>query len=346
MRAEGGRVGLLEHHLDRVAASAEALGMAPMPSRERMRGAVGGGARRLRRPSGQGAPDRDPAAHAAGGGLPRGERRPQTRRRSRRSACAAPGGRGTASPSTRPSPTPGTGSIGGAPRSAGAGLALLLDADGRLGEAALANVIVATGAGRVHGPRPGAAGRGGAGRRGGGQGVRQQELPEAVWREAREIVLTDAVTGALAVVAVDAALVGWESGCARRRSHWPARGIRVAPDWRLSGVRSRAARSARSGRSSPESGSAGQPGPPAGPGAGHLDGALELLPAREVVYRLVEERGWISIADLARELPVIAPRAIHPPYTDDPELYLLRLVAGCLAGARHRRSAECSRPGP
>jgi hypothetical protein len=60
----------------------------------------------------------------------------------------------------------------------------------------------------------------------------------------------------------------------------------------------------------------------------HLDGALELLPAREVVYRLVEERGSVSIADLARELPVIAPRAIHPPYTDDPELYLLRLVAG------------------
>ncbi len=60
----------------------------------------------------------------------------------------------------------------------------------------------------------------------------------------------------------------------------------------------------------------------------HLEGALELLPAREVVYRLVEERGPISIADLARELPAIAPRTVHPPYTDDPELYLLRLVAG------------------
>jgi hypothetical protein len=60
----------------------------------------------------------------------------------------------------------------------------------------------------------------------------------------------------------------------------------------------------------------------------HLDGATELLPAREVVYRLVHDRGPISIADLALELPAIAPRAVHPPYTDDPELYLLRLVAG------------------
>ncbi len=60
----------------------------------------------------------------------------------------------------------------------------------------------------------------------------------------------------------------------------------------------------------------------------HVDGALELLPAREIVYRLVEERGPISIADLAQELPAIAPRAVHPPYTEDPELYVLRLVAG------------------
>ena len=60
----------------------------------------------------------------------------------------------------------------------------------------------------------------------------------------------------------------------------------------------------------------------------HLDGAPELLPAREIVYRLVDERGPISLADLARELPGLAPRAVHPPYTEDPELYMLRLVAG------------------
>jgi hypothetical protein len=39
----------------------------------------------------------------------------------------------------------------------------------------------------------------------------------------------------------------------------------------------------------------------------HIDGAPELLPAREVVYRLVDERGPISVADLARELPGLAP---------------------------------------
>jgi hypothetical protein len=62
--------------------------------------------------------------------------------------------------------------------------------------------------------------------------------------------------------------------------------------------------------------------------AEHLDGAVELLPAREVVYRIVHDRGPISIADLAAELAGVAPRAVHPPYTDDPELYLLRLIAG------------------
>lgn len=60
----------------------------------------------------------------------------------------------------------------------------------------------------------------------------------------------------------------------------------------------------------------------------HLDGAIELLPTRETLYRLVVERGPISVADLARELTAVSPRAVHPPYTDDPELYLLRLVAG------------------
>lgn len=62
--------------------------------------------------------------------------------------------------------------------------------------------------------------------------------------------------------------------------------------------------------------------------AEHLDGPADLLPARELVYRIVHDRGPISIADLAQELPGLAPRAVHPPYTDDPDLYVLRLVAG------------------
>ncbi|CAN0514070.1 unnamed protein product, partial [Phaeothamnion confervicola] len=40
MRAEGGRVALLERHLDRLTRSAQALGLAPMPERAAMRAAV------------------------------------------------------------------------------------------------------------------------------------------------------------------------------------------------------------------------------------------------------------------------------------------------------------------
>ncbi|HSJ73962.1 MAG TPA: hypothetical protein VK904_06565, partial [Miltoncostaeaceae bacterium] len=39
-------------------------------------------------------------------------------------------------------------------------------------------------------------------------GAREEALDEAAWRGAREIVLTNAVAGALAVVAVDGAPVG------------------------------------------------------------------------------------------------------------------------------------------
>ena len=60
----------------------------------------------------------------------------------------------------------------------------------------------------------------------------------------------------------------------------------------------------------------------------HLDGATELLPIRETVYRLVLERGPMSVADLARELAATRQRTVGPPYTEDPELFLLRIVAG------------------
>ncbi len=92
---------------------------------------------------------------------------------------------------------------------AGADHALLLDADGRLGEAALANALVVR---RTPAPRP---------RRRAGSwracratiaidavGAREEALAEPAWRGAREIVLTNAVAGALAVVAVDGAPVG------------------------------------------------------------------------------------------------------------------------------------------
>ena len=52
------------------------------------------------------------------------------------------------------------------------------------------------------------------------------------------------------------------------------------------------------------------------------------LPAREIVYRLVRERGGMTVADLSREFAAIAPSAIRPPYAQEPEVYVLRLVAG------------------
>ncbi len=225
MRAEGGRVGLLEHHLDRVAASAEALGMAPMPSRERMRGAVA-------------------EALAASGARPARVRLTVTPRPTllvevspEEPAPAEPAA--VTAISVRGAWWPGnviaehkTLSYAGhrvaqrRAEAAGADHALLLDADGRLGEAALANVIVATGAGAFTAPARGLlAGVARAVAMEAG-GVREQELPEAVWRGAREIVLTNAVTGALAVVAVDGAPVGdGNPGALARRI---ATGLRAA----------------------------------------------------------------------------------------------------------------------
>jgi hypothetical protein len=51
-------------------------------------------------------------------------------------------------------------------------------------------------------------------------------------------------------------------------------------------------------------------------------------PAREVIYRLVRERGPISLADLAREFSAFLPGGVRPPYAQDPATYVLRLLAG------------------
>jgi len=91
---------------------------------------------------------------------------------------------------------------------AGADHALLLDEDGRLGEAALANVVVLTDAGPATAPATGLLA--GVAREIAIEavGAREEALDEPVWRGAREIVLTNAVAGALAVIAVDGAPVG------------------------------------------------------------------------------------------------------------------------------------------
>ncbi|MDX6646098.1 MAG: hypothetical protein QOK40_1825 [Miltoncostaeaceae bacterium] len=51
-------------------------------------------------------------------------------------------------------------------------------------------------------------------------------------------------------------------------------------------------------------------------------------PAREVVYRLVRERGPITLADLAREFGAFLPGGVRPPYTQEAAVYVLRLLAG------------------
>jgi branched-subunit amino acid aminotransferase/4-amino-4-deoxychorismate lyase len=91
---------------------------------------------------------------------------------------------------------------------AGADHALLLDAGGRLGEAALANALVATGAGPATAPAQGLLAGVARAIAVEAVGAREEALAEADWRAAREIVLTNAVAGAAAVVAVDGAPVG------------------------------------------------------------------------------------------------------------------------------------------
>jgi len=56
-------------------------------------------------------------------------------------------------------------------------------------------------------------------------------------------------------------------------------------------------------------------------------------PAREVVYRLVRERGPITLADLAREFGAFLPGGVRPPYAQDAAAYVLRLLAAGLSNA-------------
>jgi branched-chain amino acid aminotransferase len=207
MRAEGGRVGLLERHLDRLVASAEALGLRPMPSREAMRTAVA-------------------EALAASGATPARVRLttsprptllvevvPEDPAPDEPAVVTAVSVRGAWWPGNRLAEHKTLSYAGhrGAQRlaaAAGAGHALLLDADGRLGEAALANVVVLTEAGPATAPATGLLAGVARAIAIEAVGAREEVLDEPVWRAAREIVLTNAVAGALAVAAVDGVTVG------------------------------------------------------------------------------------------------------------------------------------------
>lgn len=63
-------------------------------------------------------------------------------------------------------------------------------------------------------------------------------------------------------------------------------------------------------------------------GGGRIEGPVDLLPARELVYRVVRDRGPLSLADLTRELSGVLPGGGRPPYDERPEAYVLRMVGG------------------
>ena len=207
MRAEGGRVPQLERHLARLRASATALGLAPMPSEEEMRAALA-------------------AALAAHGPGPGRVRLTATPRPTLLVEVVPVDPLGDGPPSVSAVTVPGAWLPGNRmaehktlsyaaqrlsqrrAEAAGADHALLLDRDGRLGEAAIASVFCAVGdeilTAAVDGLLPGIARA--IAIDAAGAAERAPEADE--WRAAREIVVVNAVRGAEAVVSVDGAAAG------------------------------------------------------------------------------------------------------------------------------------------
>jgi branched-chain amino acid aminotransferase len=204
MRADNGSVPLLERHLARLAASAAALGLPGMPEPARSRaavaealGAFGDGPARVRltaspRPTllvevtalAPG-PATATAVSVRGAWLPgdplaEHKTLSYARHRLRQRAAAA----------------------------AGADHALLLDDSGRLGEAALASAFCAIDGALVTAPARGllaGVARALVLERIGG---REEAPGEAAWRGASEIILTNALRGAIPVISVDGRRVG------------------------------------------------------------------------------------------------------------------------------------------
>ncbi len=207
MRAERGRVALLERHLDRLIASAAALGLAPMPTRAAMRADVGAALE----------------ASAAGPLRVRLSATPRPTLLVETSPVAEFPAR---VPGASALTVPGAWSPGNRiaehkclsyaahrwsqrrAEAAGADHALLLDGRGRLGEAALGSVFCVIGATVMTAPVSGLLAGVARSVVMDAVPVREQALGESVWRSADEIVVTNAVGGAVALVAVDGAPVG------------------------------------------------------------------------------------------------------------------------------------------
>lgn len=207
MRAEGGRVPWLGRHMDRLERSAGALGLAGLPGRAEVEEGVAaalaanpGSAQRVRvsvsaRPTllvevtdepavGPLAPEADAVA-LRGAWLPGhalAEHKTLNLAGYRRAQAAA--------------------------AAAGAAHALLLDADGRLGEAAVANafcvlygtLVTAPARGLLPGVARAAVLEVAA--------AREESLEEPVWRSAEELFLTNAVARVIPITAVDGRRVG------------------------------------------------------------------------------------------------------------------------------------------
>lgn len=207
MRAGDGRVPLLERHLDRLAEAARALDLSPMPGREEARAAVeetvaamGGAPCRVRLTA---TPRPTLLVEAAPGEpLPAGP--PAVRAISVRGAWS-PGNAGAEYKSLSYA---GPRRAQRAAVAAGVDHALMLDATGRLGEAALCNAFCAVGDEVVTAPATGLLRGIARARVLESVEVREEAPSEGVWRDATEIVLTNAVAGALAVVEVDGRAVG------------------------------------------------------------------------------------------------------------------------------------------
>lgn len=207
MRAEGGRVALLERHLDRLEASARTLGWGPMPDRGRMERAAATVAEALA--PGSGRVRLSATAHPTL--LVEGTR--EAPLPAAPDAARAISLRGAWHPSAALAEHKTLSYAGfrlaqGRAEREGADHPLLLDADGRLGEAATMSAMCAVGGRLVCAPArgllPGIARAAVLA----ALEVTEAAPDEATWRAADEIILTNAVRGAVAVVAVDGAPVG------------------------------------------------------------------------------------------------------------------------------------------
>ena len=210
MRAEGGRVPLLDRHLRRLGASAAALGLGPIPAEMAIRAAVAAVV----------------AAHGAGPGRVRLTVTPRPTllveatpldpgvhldEPARSIGRTVPGGwvPGNRIAEHKTLSYAAWRLAQAQAEAAGADHALLLDRDGRLGEAAVGNLVCALADGEVvtapvDGLLPGIARAIALA----ATGATERAPAGREWRAAREIVVVNALRGAAAVTVVDGAPVG------------------------------------------------------------------------------------------------------------------------------------------